>query len=160
MVETRVRRRIAVAGLVLVVVTSLQLVSIRPAGAVAVAECAGTYTINIPDTIESTTVVGDTDNWSLSCGVVNPSANPIVGAVQVFPYVTGNSFTYTGNCVRGALSFSTGGGGLFIAGVVLLDNVASAHVVTALVKPNGTPCEGMTGSTRSWNGVLTSVAAN
>jgi hypothetical protein len=148
-----IRRRVAVAVMGVAAVTVSQLIGVHPAHASSVVACPGTFTITLPATIGTVTAQTYTASDAGSCATVDDAGSPpVFGDVTVGPRNDSNAFTYTGNCAEGSLTFSDGGGGIFLAGIVVLFNGHPGAFV-GVVTPSGTPCQGGLGSTMTWTGV-------
>jgi hypothetical protein len=159
--ETRVRRRIVAAGAIVGCVVAGQLVGVQHAAAASAKDCTGQYSIQIPDSLSMVTALPSSDSWVRTCASVDTAATPpIWGDVTVNPDTNSNSFVYTGNCVEGTISFSDGGFGVFIAGVVVIVNPGLQQQFTAVTAPSGAACLATSSTTlRTWSGVSNFVIA-
>ncbi len=145
--------RCIVAGVV--VAGALPFLGIRPAAASTATECVGTYSLVVPNTLATFVTITALDNAAGSCvGETVNGSSSLLNVTTPGPWGSSNPVTYTGDCVEGSVSYGDGGGGVFLAGLLVVANPRGAAFVAVLTPPSA-PCMGAPGSTLTWSGPAT-----
>jgi len=149
-------RRLGVSMAALVAVCAFGPANVTAARAATVISCAGISTFDIGNSLTTAGGVGGTWTASGDCGVIDTAGLPF-GAFSFGPVgPNSSSYTYSGNCVEGTMSFTGGGVAHFVAGLFVLEaqaNGRAAEWVGALIPSSAaTVCKGTPGTTLTWSG--------
>ena len=142
--------RYVIAGTVIAAV--LPALGLQPAAASTLTECAGTYSLVVPNSTPTNFVtISNPDNASGTCIGETVNGSSLLAVSQPGPWSSSNPVSYTGDCVEGTVSYGDGGGGVFLFGLLVVTNPSHTIFVATLTPPSA-PCTGAQGSTLTWSG--------